>query len=540
METKPKKNLLYEELNTNKLITYPKNNENTLSSSISLTPIEEKCFSIILNILQKNNLNSTIIRVAGGWVRDKLLGKNSVDIDIAISNIKGSQLALLINNELYPGQDKVGIMKQNAEKGKHLETATIKICDIWIDFVNLRSEKENVIGTPLEDAQRRDLSINSLFYNINEKKVEDFTEKGIKDLKNGNIETPIDAKITFGDDTLRILRMLRFALKYKFNISDNINNCIEENIKYYREQFYNNISPERIEKELFQILKMENSAFAIAYLFKFNLLDVILQVQKFSSDFNEKNNYVYLVTTNIYIIGEYLLTKLKLFFIENNNDFNKVDFGLLLLTICFRKFEVKFGKEKTTINKLILREIFKTSNDYIRENSTMNNAIDEFISIVNKNDFDRLTTGKILRKIHYNNFYKMLYSCIAFEYVNEIKADNIISELNEEILQKIKQKYIKFYEFVKNENLMHIDELKPLFNGQEIIKMLEIKPGKEVGKLMDLLLDKQIENQDFDKDSAIIFLNKKKEELELDKSYDSTPSKSGKKKGKKNKKNSGQ
>ena len=97
--------------------------------------------------MKKYNLTSTICRVAGGWVRDKLLGKESDDIDIALSDMKGSKLASLINEELYPGKDKVGIIQQNAQKGKHLETATIKICNIWIDFVNLRSEEENVIGT---------------------------------------------------------------------------------------------------------------------------------------------------------------------------------------------------------------------------------------------------------------------------------------------------------------------------------------------------------------------------------------------------------
>ena len=167
------KNKIYEKLESNNLIKYSKNSSNKLSEEFKLNETEKECFSTILNILKKNNLTSTICRVAGGWVRDKLLGKESDDIDIALSDMKGSKLASLINEELYPGKDKVGIIQQNPEKGKHLETATIKICNIWIDFVNLRCEDENTIGTPLTDAERRDLSINSLFYNINEKKVED-------------------------------------------------------------------------------------------------------------------------------------------------------------------------------------------------------------------------------------------------------------------------------------------------------------------------------------------------------------------------------
>ena len=222
-ETINKKNKRYEKLELNQLVSYPKQTSNSLIVNFPLNEIEKECFEIILNVLQKNNLTSTICRVAGGWVRDKLLGKESDDIDIALSNMKGGKLAQLINEELYPGKDKVGIIQQNAEKGKHLETATIKICNKWIDFVNLRSEEENAIGTPLTDAERRDLSINSLFYNINEKKIEDWTNKGLNDLKIGLIDTPIEAKITFKDDPIRILRMLRFAVKYKFAISDNIN-----------------------------------------------------------------------------------------------------------------------------------------------------------------------------------------------------------------------------------------------------------------------------------------------------------------------------
>ena len=84
-----------------------------------------------------------------------------------------------------------GVTKFNPDKSKHLETACVKIRDVWIDVVNLRGETyaENsriptmTFGTPQEDAERRDLTINALFYNINEGTVEDFTGKGIEDLQ---------------------------------------------------------------------------------------------------------------------------------------------------------------------------------------------------------------------------------------------------------------------------------------------------------------------------------------------------------------------
>jgi len=63
--------------------------------------------------------------------------------------------------------------------------------------------------------------------------------------------------------------------------------------------------------------------------------------------------------------------------------------------------------------------------------------------------------------------------------------------------------------------LLHVDELKPLFSGQEIIQLLNLKPGKEIGKLLELLIDEQIKDQNMNKEIAKDFLGKKKEEILL-------------------------
>ena len=81
------------------------------------------------------------MRVAGGWVRDKLLGLESDDIDIALDDMMGQEFAKMINEHLYPGQVKFGIIKKDAEHSKHLETAAIKVHDKFIDLVNLRAEE---------------------------------------------------------------------------------------------------------------------------------------------------------------------------------------------------------------------------------------------------------------------------------------------------------------------------------------------------------------------------------------------------------------
>ena len=75
-------------------------------------------------------------------------------------------------------QPKIGVIGANPSQSKHLETATMNIHGIDVDFVNLRAEEvyeansriptsqTRMFGTPLEDALRRDFTINSLFYNI--------------------------------------------------------------------------------------------------------------------------------------------------------------------------------------------------------------------------------------------------------------------------------------------------------------------------------------------------------------------------------------
>ena len=501
-------NEIYQKLESNTLISYKLNTKNKITLDFSLTEKEKECFQIIMNILKKNNLDTTICRVAGGWVRDKLLGKESDDIDIALNDMKGSKLANLINEELYPGKNKVGIIQQNVEKGKNLETATIKINKTWIDLVNLRCEEKDKIGTPLSDAERRDLSINSLFYNINEGKVEDFTNKGINDLENGIIETPIKPEITFTDDPLRILRMLRFAIKYKFRIGNDINNYIEKNKEDIINNFYKNISRERIEKELFKIFNMENSSFAIAYLYSFNILDIILLIK----DYDNINNYdtIFLKITNMYILGEYLLEKNKIFNIEFNSDnFKKIDFSILLLTLYFRD---KIG-DNNTINQQIIRFTYKTSSDYLKANFLICTNFDELFNIINSEQYERLKIGKILRKITYKNILASLLACIAYEYIEKVELNEVLSNIDGNILQKIVDKNKKFFNFINSENMLHIDKMKPLFNGKELCEILNMKAGKEIGYLIDYLLEEQIKDPKLSKEHAIELLKLYKEEL---------------------------
>lgn len=182
------------------------------------------------------------LRFAGGWVRDKLLGKSSDDIDVAIDNLSGYEFGLLLKHFVTlpgavpkEGSNKGGKsvlgalakIEANPEKSKHLETATVKIFGLQIDLVNLRKETyvadsrnptKLEFGTALEDALRRDATVNALFYNIHTLEIEDFTGRGLEDMERKIIKTPLPPLQTFKDDPLRVLRHIRFASRLGFTI----------------------------------------------------------------------------------------------------------------------------------------------------------------------------------------------------------------------------------------------------------------------------------------------------------------------------------
>ena len=175
---------------------------------------EQDLFAILRATATHADLKTTL-RCAGGWVRDKLLGKDSVDIDIALDDLLGTQFAEHLSAYLQSQGQKTGriaVVQANPEKSKHLETAKVKINDLEVDLVNLRSETyvsdaahripEMTFGTPQQDAFRRDFTFNSMFYNINTGVVEDFTGKGKQDLADGIVRTPLQPKETFMDGML--------------------------------------------------------------------------------------------------------------------------------------------------------------------------------------------------------------------------------------------------------------------------------------------------------------------------------------------------
>ncbi|MCJ1257820.1 CCA tRNA nucleotidyltransferase, mitochondrial [Lignoscripta atroalba] len=211
------------------------------------------------------------LRFTGGWVRDKLLGLTSNDIDVGISSMTGFRFGTLMKRYLEEPSTRIkysqevlgGLAKieANPEKSKHLETVTTKILGLDIDLVNLRKETYDEdsrnptmdFGSPVDDALRRDATVNALFYNLSTCEVEDFTGKGLEDMEHQVIRTPLSPYQTFKDDPLRVLRCIRFASKLGYRIDVEAEQSMSDSS--IKEALRAKISRERIGIEVEKMLK---------------------------------------------------------------------------------------------------------------------------------------------------------------------------------------------------------------------------------------------------------------------------------------------
>ncbi|GMF54122.1 unnamed protein product [Phytophthora fragariaefolia] len=237
-----------------------------LAPAVRLTQAEEQLFALLLAVAAQPAGGGVALRVAGGWVRDKLLGRESDDVDVVLDRMTGRAFADLVNafEEAQGRQARaVGVIKANPEQSKHLETATMQIGEgqRWVDLVNLRAETYSgedhriptvQFGTPQQDAERRDFTINSLFYNLHTRQVEDLTGRGLDDLRHARLRTPLEPRVTFLDDPLRVLRAVRFASRFDCSLEEDLRAAAQ--LEEVRGALVRKVSRERVGKELSAML----------------------------------------------------------------------------------------------------------------------------------------------------------------------------------------------------------------------------------------------------------------------------------------------
>lgn len=207
--------------------------------------IQDPIIKTISKITSEANMEAYVV---GGYTRDILLNRVSKDIDIVVIG-SGIQLAKLVTKKL------------NAQLSifKNFGTAQVKTRDLEIEFVGARKEsyergsRKPIIedGTLQEDQERRDFTINAMSISLQKDSFGELIDpfKGLQDLENKILKTPLDPSITYSDDPLRMMRAIRFASQLNFTIEEKSLKAITTNKD--RIQI---VSQERITDELNKIV----------------------------------------------------------------------------------------------------------------------------------------------------------------------------------------------------------------------------------------------------------------------------------------------
>ena len=262
---------------------------------LSLNSLEDKIFSFLRQANSDLGLNCQML-VAGGWVRDKLLNVESDDIDIAIDML-GYDFAQKINEYAKSkGIEGVGSphrlsLEKSADPSEtpkdDLSVGGIDVFGLTIELVPMRKESYNeesrtpsieLTNDPKEDVLRRDLTINAMYYNIATGQVDDYVG-GMDDLGiNGsgviNLKTPDDAKKTFMEDPLRMLRALRFFSRYpNSQLDPSIIGSMQD--PEIHEAWRSKVSPSRCGKEMTKMMEGEKPADALEHLLDSGLYNLV-------------------------------------------------------------------------------------------------------------------------------------------------------------------------------------------------------------------------------------------------------------------------
>ncbi|MBI4945496.1 MAG: HD domain-containing protein [Bacteroidetes bacterium] len=225
-------------------------------------------FKIVSDCSEEMGIHAFVV---GGWVRDVILNRPCKDIDFVCVG-SGIELAERVAKKL--GDD------YHVTVYKNFGTANIKYGEFDIEFVGARKESysrgsRNPIvedGTLEDDQNRRDFSINAMAISLSKDNYGELMDpfRGIKDLEEKNLRTPLDPDITYSDDPLRMMRVIRFASQLNFNIEENSFDAILKNKERIKI-----VSKERIADELNKVILSSKPSVGFKLLFDSGLLHII-------------------------------------------------------------------------------------------------------------------------------------------------------------------------------------------------------------------------------------------------------------------------
>lgn len=395
--------------------------------------------------------------IVGGAVRDMIMGAEPDDYDI-VTDASPDVIAGMFK-KTYPVGAEFGVTLVILGK-KSFEVAQFRKDGIYEDGrrpLNIEPAAE------IEDICRRDFTINALLYDPDDMKIYDYAG-GKDDIEKKIIRTVGDPFVRFGEDRLRMLRAVRFSVRFGFEIEPRTLTAIKENA-----YFINDVSPERIGDELSKMLTGNHPGEALRLLDETGLLKEILPEISAMKGVEQPPQF--------HPEGDVFCHTLLMF--ENFRGGSvELAFGILLHDV---------AKPLTISHEDRIR--FNLHDEIGAETSGI---------VMRRLRFPRDTVTKVqwLVKNHmkFNNVPKMRESTLkrfilqdGFDKLLELhRLDCLASHKNLEIYELIKNEIMK----MQTENIYGLP--KPFLNGDDL-KKLGYEPGRVFAEILNRLLDLQIE-----------------------------------------------
>lgn len=247
--------------------------------------LNNKVFELLAAAVSDLNSDAYVV---GGYVRDKIMGRDCVDIDVVAVG-SGIDLAQQFADKVGKGT-RVNVFQNFGTAMVNYREET----DWQIEFVGARKESyrkdsrkplvEN--GTLEDDQNRRDFTINAMAISLKQANYGELIDpfNGLKDIDQKIIRTPLDPDITFSDDPLRMMRAIRFASQLGFFIEEETFQAISRNV-----QRISIVSVERITDELNKIILSPKPSVGFKLLEETGLLKIIFPQFQLLKGADKKN-----------------------------------------------------------------------------------------------------------------------------------------------------------------------------------------------------------------------------------------------------------
>lgn len=431
----------------------------------------------ILSRLTENGYEAYIV---GGCIRDILLKKQPKDWDVATSALPDEVMRIFNDRTVVSTGEKFGTVTVVGDGGK-VEVTTFRSEGTYSDgrHPDWVSFGDNIV----DDLSRRDFTINSMAWNPVKGMIDPFN--GAEDVKNGIIRAVGNPHHRFSEDGLRMMRAVRFASTLDFKIDDETMEAIKNLAKTIE-----NISMERVREELFKIIEGQHPAYGMNLLLETGLMNFVFPEVLMIIGFQQNNPY-----HNMDVFQHTMCV------LEQTPDILHIRLAALFHDIgkpyCYTEDDDGIGHFYGHNEKSV--EIAQQTLKRLKSSNKLINKV-------------TLLVGHHMRYYKYNEREKIK------RLIGEIGKENIFDLLS---LQKAdamcKRKPDLYDSALEMENTVKdiINNNEPIYikdlaiNGEDLIKS-GIKPGVELGKILNELLDMVIEKPELNKRDTLleIALNK--------------------------------